>query len=198
MSLDPAPLLDAARWGRPWHDADGCTMCERGTDSDRVPACVSPTDIAETLGVSRSTVQKWRSGHLGLSQKMGERCAATLGLLDHEVWPDLLEAAIAEVTRECEIVDCFEVYELSRSHKRFCSANCRNRSPQAKARRTKAQRDLRQRETPEQREERLRRARRYKATAKPAIHVTSAAYYRRTSEKQRADRKARYWREQAA
>ena len=199
MSLDPAPLLDAARWGRPWHDVDGCTLCERGTDSDRVPACVSPTDIAETLGVSRSTVQKWRSGQLGLSQKMAERCAATLGLLDHEVWPELLEDAIAEVQRACET--CGAVFVLTRSDKRFCSANCRNRSAAAMAKQRERSRVYareRYASDPEYREAKRRAVRERSGSVKRAAAARQRDYYRRTAERQRADRRARYRREQAA
>ncbi len=131
MSLDPKPLLDAARWGRPWHDPDGCTLCERGTLSDRVPACVTPAEIAKVLSVDVSTVQKWRSGKLGVSQKMGERCAATLGLLDHEVWPELLELAIADVSRVCE--GCGSAFVPTRKDHRFCKPNCRQKTAAFKA-----------------------------------------------------------------
>jgi hypothetical protein len=189
VNLPSAPLLSAALGGRPLHVTGSCPYCVR-TGSSTSAWCVTADELAETFGVSRRQVERWKAGS---PVSKPEQRAAAIGMIDYEVWPELLDAAVEQATRQCEAPGCPEVFTLTRSDKRFCSANCRNRSPQALKRRANAQKVKRQAETVEQREVRLQRNRDYKANAKPALHLAARSYYERTSEKQRADRKARYW-----
>jgi len=130
---------------------------------------------------------------------MAGRCAAALGLLDHEVWPELLEDAIAEVQRAC--ATCGAVFILTRSDRRFCSAGCRSRAPETMAKQRERSRVYareRYASDPEYRESKRRAVRERSESVKRAAAARQRDYYRRTAEKQRADRRARYQREQAA
>jgi hypothetical protein len=125
--LPSAPIMDAARAGRPWHVLGHCPYCERGTaDRNKVPACVSAADIAATLGIGRDRVEKWRQGAQVLAAD-AERLASALGLLDFEVWPQIL----AELEREC--AGCGGRFVPTRKDHRFCKPNCRQKTPEFKA-----------------------------------------------------------------
>lgn len=89
------------------------------------------TVMAERLGVHRAQIRRWRLN--GLTEQAAERVAHALGLLDIEVWPELLEEAIEEATVKCEADDCPEKFvppatAWGQKRKRFCSRTCQIRS----------------------------------------------------------------------
>lgn len=91
MNLYPvAPLLDVARRGQPWHTNGSC-VC----GGERVPGsdCVSFAQVAERLGVSKASVQKWVERGRMLPWWQADRLAVRLGSHIDIVWPELRETA---------------------------------------------------------------------------------------------------------
>jgi lambda repressor-like predicted transcriptional regulator len=54
--------------------------------------------IAERVGVTHATVQKWRQR--GMDEKNADRVATALGLHPWQLWPEMLAVATAPVMRE--------------------------------------------------------------------------------------------------
>jgi len=155
--------------------------------------------MAERIGVPHPTVEAWR--RRGLEAHNADACATALGLHAYMLWPEMLAVDVLEVTRECEHPDCYEHFILTRSDKRFCSAGCRSRAPETMAKQRERSRVYareRYASDPEYREAKRRAVRERSESVKRAAAARQRDYYRRTAEKQRADRRARYQREQAA
>lgn len=95
--LPSAPLLDAARAGRPWHLVKDCPWCDRNHES---AICVSQKDVGRMVGANQSTVAGWlRGGRIYAWE--AERFAMRLGLLDIEVWPELLDVPLPLPPEPC-------------------------------------------------------------------------------------------------
>lgn len=180
--LPAAPLLAAAVAGRPRHQAEGCRYCQRN-NPDVASICVSVTDLAEQFRVDPVTIRNWQRG-TSIPLYHAEKYATALGLIDYEVWPELLDEQVAEVTRSCPT--CGDVFVLTRSDKKFCSGPCRDRSPQALARRRKWQAARRAAETPEERQRRLEQVRAYKEASKRATKAERRRRYERNADAERA------------
>mgnify|MGYP006921324693 CR=1 FL=1 len=90
--LPSAPLIEAARAGRPWHLPKGCEWCDHNRGS---ALCVSQKDIAVMVGANQSTVAGWVKGGRVYAWE-AERFASALGLLDIEVWPELLDVPLPQ------------------------------------------------------------------------------------------------------
>lgn len=120
--LDPTPLLDAARAGRPWHTEPDCHRCTRWKP-DTASVCITNTEAGNTLGVTARTIERWRAGDAQIRGYQAEHLATQLGALDHEIWPHLLEHAISQVTRTCE--HCHARFVPIRNHQRFCRPVCK-------------------------------------------------------------------------
>lgn len=126
MSLDPTPLLDAARRGQPWHRSKDCTGCD-AVHRD-VSVCVSAGDVARRLDVSKDAVEKWRSGVNRINEENAERYAMAIGLLDIEVWPELLHAVFEQRCR------CGERFVSLFAPRLACSERCIRNERKARAR----------------------------------------------------------------
>lgn len=74
IRLDPLPLIDAVRKGRPWHDNNGCPYCYQGNQMRPpnrhfgLPAmqpsrgCITQLEVAKILGVNPRQIVRWLSG----------------------------------------------------------------------------------------------------------------------------------------
>jgi hypothetical protein len=101
-------------------------------------------------------------------------------MLDVELFPELLDAAMAEVERECEAPDCTErfVPPARVPHKRFCSKTCKSRT----------QRRRKYREDPEFRARVIEGARRYYQETRDYQRARQQRV--RDAERERRERKA--------
>lgn len=131
MSLNPQPLLDAARAGRPWHQATDCPGCD-SVHRDRA-LCVSDRDLADLLGVERSTIRAWRVGRNQIADNTADHYAATLHMHPWEIWPEL--AANDPNVKTCE--QCGVLFVPGRPWGRFCTRRCQQASPGAIAARAR-------------------------------------------------------------
>lgn len=115
--LDPTPLLDAARNGRPHHLRTACPYCHgrtgnngtgrgatnnTGRSPDASTLCITDPELADTLGTSIRQIQRWRHGHRIRIRDNDElaaadRMAIAAGTHPLVVWPelDLWKAAAA-------------------------------------------------------------------------------------------------------
>lgn len=81
----------------------------------------------DALGVNRAQVRRWRLN--GLTEASAEKVAERLGFLGCELWPSMLDRAIAEVENECGASDCTERFTLPArgGFRGYCSPTCRRR-----------------------------------------------------------------------
>lgn len=101
--LDSAPLIEAARGGRPWHLRTKCPYCygrsgagpsSGGGRSDRFSAtCVTRPEVAERLGVSLRQVDRWICGRGITTNDLDriDRLAYSVDSHPLTLWPDLGE-----------------------------------------------------------------------------------------------------------
>jgi hypothetical protein len=127
--------------------------------------------VKARLGLDHRQVARYATD--GLTEARAEQLAAMAGLLAIEVWPEMIDDAIAELPA-CD--RCGERYVPVRKAQRWCSARCRNYNAQAAHQRRRWAAD------PEWAEAQRERVRRYRAE--------TAAY-------QRAQAKVRYQRRRA-
>jgi endogenous inhibitor of DNA gyrase (YacG/DUF329 family) len=83
--------------------------------------------FAEFLGEHRRQVARWRSR--GVSRDLADRIADRLELHVYEIWPQMRDHDIEDLTRTCDADDCAETFVVLRpsAHRRFCSARCKAR-----------------------------------------------------------------------
>lgn len=98
-------------------------------------ACgLSEHALCQRLGVKGSDGQ--RAIREGLSELLADRYAVKMGLHSAVVWPELMDAAIEAVHRDCAAPDCTARFvPRTRTH-RFCSDRCRQRVKQRRYRST--------------------------------------------------------------
>lgn len=89
---------------------------------------------ARRLGVSPRTVHRWREDGR-LSEQQADRAAVALNLHPFELWPEMAEHAIADMSRVCANDRCRCVFIPHRRDQRYCERACMMR---AKARRREA------------------------------------------------------------
>ena len=142
--------------------------------------------LADKIGVSPGAVQKWRER--GMEEHNADRVATALGLHPWQLWPEMLAVATAPVMRECEHPDCFEMFVLTRSDRRFCSPRCRSTNPERMAKHRETARRY-----PEYRARQQAKRRSNGDAARRARNAAQRAYYRETADRQRAARRERYW-----
>jgi hypothetical protein len=185
--LPSAPLLAAAMRGRPHHKAEACPYCLAGPAREDHKLCISDVEIAARVGVDAAMVGRWREG-ARVKASEAERYARAAGRVDYEVWPELLEAVVAQVEATCPT--CVEVFLPTRKGHVFCSSRCYRRSPQAMAK--DRERDHRRRADPVAAErERVKQAE-YRAAARRALNLKQSARWHADVEASRARRRARY------
>jgi hypothetical protein len=164
VNLDPRPLLDAARNGRPWHLTRDCPACDHTNRTTQPVLCVSSTEIARTLNVDVRQITRWRAGHSTVTEP--DRHADQLRMAAYEIWPELADRAVAAVTHTCANPECGAVFVPCRSDQRYCTRTCKDASPVYRAHRAaKAaeNRRVRQVEDPAWYQRRLAANRAYKA-----------------------------------
>lgn len=83
--------------------------------------------VSRALGISGSALTAYTT--CGMEERTADRLAARAGFVSWVLWPELLEDAIEDVTRECEADDCNRTFvPPSRApFKRFCTPACRKR-----------------------------------------------------------------------
>ena len=84
---------------------------------------VSFNQACEQLRLAGRTRKQYRDE--GMSEIVADRMAGKAGLVAYEIWPEMLDRAIAELERPCE--HCGANYMPHRSDQRFCTTFCRNR-----------------------------------------------------------------------
>jgi predicted sulfurtransferase len=95
----------------------------------------------------------------GLSEAKADRWAVRLGRLAYEVWPEMVDEAIAELEQECAAPDCTERFVAPPKawNKRYCSSRCCSRESMRAFRRTRKGREANRRYRREVMELRRRR-----------------------------------------
>lgn len=139
----------------------------------------SHNQACELLGLSGSTQQDYR--RRGVTERVGDRLAAKAGLLAYEVWPEMIDDAIAEVERECARHDCTTRFVPVRKRMRFCSTRCQQ---------TEANR--RRRKRPEVARQAREYAAQYRADNPEYVDRSAAAYRERNREQINARERERY------
>jgi hypothetical protein len=92
LRLDPTPLLDAARNGRPWHTGTDCLACTRYTPGTDQALCVTVDELAAVLVVARRQVLRWRDHGVRIqvdSLDRLDRYATAAGTHVLILWPEL-------------------------------------------------------------------------------------------------------------
>jgi transcriptional regulator with XRE-family HTH domain len=98
LYLDPAPLLAAVG---------------EGTNET----------LATVLGVTRETVERWRAGKHKIHHTTADRLAIATGHTPYELWPELVELAVASVEKNC--ARCGRPFLPNRSFQKYCRSSCR-------------------------------------------------------------------------
>lgn len=91
---------------------------------------LTEAELGRRVGLSGSTLKHVREH--GLAERSADRYAVRAGMVPSAVWPELLEQAIADVTRECASSDCTNTFLLDvggkgGTRRRYCSATCKSR-----------------------------------------------------------------------
>jgi hypothetical protein len=71
---------------------------------------LTEAELGRRVGLSGSTLKHVREH--GLAERSADRYAVRAGMVPSAVWPELLEQAIADVTRECASSDCTNTFLL--------------------------------------------------------------------------------------
>ena len=86
--------------------------------------------LARRLEVAARQVYRWRE--IGLSRDQAEAMAERAGWMGFEVWPSILDDAVAELERECAGDDCAVRFVPGRGGQRYCSRRCMMRAANAR------------------------------------------------------------------
>lgn len=64
----------------------------------------------------------------GVTERIADRIACAAGWHPHEIWPEMLDHAIADLPdRACAASDCTERFVPTNGKQRYCSRNCQSR-----------------------------------------------------------------------
>lgn len=138
-------------------------------------------DAASILGVTRRSVQRWKSDGLPLTQ--AERIADIVGEHPYILWPEMREFVLAGVERLCASPSCDQGFLIhpQAPARRYCSDVCRSReSMRRKYKKDPASKRHRVKQYDEANRETKRRYNR--------------SYYRRNRERILAQQRERYHR----
>lgn len=104
------------------------------------------------LGVSGSTEQDYRRN--GVSEKVADRLAARSGLVAYEVWPEMVDRAIADVQLTCQHTKCGATFVPEHAGQLYCQPVCggRERARRHAARRYRSDAIYAERKRAERRE----------------------------------------------
>jgi endogenous inhibitor of DNA gyrase (YacG/DUF329 family) len=91
----------------------------------------------------------------GMTREVADRKAVKAGLHPYEVWPEMADHDLEDVSRPC--ADCGKSFIVNRDWQRFCSTECRQRLHKRNWARNKYRTD------PEYRRRRIEQAARYEA-----------------------------------
>lgn len=82
---------------------------------------------ADLLDTNRRQIHRWR--HAGMTAAVAERMAVAAGFHPYDLWPAMLNEAIADVERTCAATDCDERFVLRPrgTSRRFCGRRCQRR-----------------------------------------------------------------------
>lgn len=129
--------------------------------------------LCEQLKVSGTTYEQYLCH--GVIAKTADKLAARADLPVYSVWPEMIDHAIADTSRECAADDCDTKF-IGHPNRRYCSRQCR--------RRTQARRH-RQRHPDEYRD----KMRRWKAANADEYREYNRRYQRRYMREWRARRR---------
>lgn len=111
----------------------------------------------------------------GVTEYVADRIATAAGYHPHEVWPEMLDHAIADLGTQC--AECGDPFAPTRAGHRFCSRNCQQRHND----RRRYQTDPTERERV-----RARRRRRYAANAEYERARERARYHANRNDQETA------------
>jgi hypothetical protein len=96
-------------------------------DDDKVLDPLNDVRLAALLDVDRTQVRRWRT--YGVSAVQADTLANRIGVDPYQLWPEILDAAIAEVERTCAADGCDETFvpPAKVPGKKFCSRRCKGR-----------------------------------------------------------------------
>lgn len=80
--------------------------------------------FADCIGIDTRQVYRWRES--GITVAQADALAVRAGALPYEIWPEMLDQAIADLERSCAAVGCEQTF-VPLPNQRFCSASCRLR-----------------------------------------------------------------------
>lgn len=130
----------------------------------------TPNTACAFLGLSGTTQQQYRRD--GVTERVADRLAVKAGLMAYEVWPEMIDDAIATIERDCARHDCTQLFVPSRADQRYCTPRCAV----------------------------LTRQRRYRTDPRgaEAARRSAARYYAENGDYVRGQRRRRYQQEQAS
>lgn len=85
---------------------------------------MSHNQACYSLGLSGSTQQEYR--RRGVTERVADRLAVKAGLIAYEVWPEMVDDAIASVQKRCERPDCARPFVPLHHRARFCTKRCKD------------------------------------------------------------------------
>lgn len=90
----------------------------------------SITELAAAIGMHRRNLQRYVAE--GVPASHTDDIAIALGLLDTEMWPEIIDHEIADLTRTCAAPECDETFVLAEQgdgggNRRYCSFRCKKR-----------------------------------------------------------------------
>ena len=139
------------------------------------------------LRISGSTEQQYRRD--GVTDKVADRLAIRAGFHPYEIWPDMADHQLADVSKPCADEKCDELYVPSTASQRFCSPTCRKRDAGRRYVRRRYRTD------PEFAERRRRESRQWRAEGGEAWRRSERR--RQKARYDPAERRARYERAKA-
>jgi hypothetical protein len=89
----------------------------------------SAAELAEQLGVTARTVQRYR--RYGVPVAHADNMCCHAGVLPVEAWPDWYDIQISSLERECADPDCDVVFVPSYPRRKYCGNTCRDRRAKA-------------------------------------------------------------------
>lgn len=85
--------------------------------------------LNQTQTIAACNAAEWRlRNEHGVTERIADRIACAAGWHPHEIWPEMLDHAIADLPdRVCVADDCDQRFVPANGKQRYCSRNCRSR-----------------------------------------------------------------------
>lgn len=145
-------------------------------------AAISMSELRDQFPMSGHTYRNARD--VGLTEQQADRYACGVGLVAANVWPEMIDHGIEDVSKRCE--ECDLSFVPTRSSQRYCTQKCGNRRRARERARNRYQTD------PVWREARKTEVRVYREENARAVRIQQASWRDQNRERHRAKQRAYY------